>query len=154
VVTNKATYLYGTPRLGVQPQGSVSGKPHEAIFLDVPQAELLEKNTVSRDGTIVQKNTNLGDACKDIISGFSGICTGICEYLYSCTRVLLAPRECRKDSGNLKEAVWFDEPQVETTKGDAIKRNTSPGKIPSGGFKDPIPHGQTAGQDPKKDDLR
>lgn len=53
---------------------------------------------------------NLGKTAKDKISGFEGIITARCEYLYGITRVLLTGKcvEHKKP-----EEYWVDESQIE-----------------------------------------
>ena len=49
----------------------------------------------------------LGDRVRDNISGFSGIATGRCEYLYAGLSVMVTPEEMR--DGKPVEPQWFDE---------------------------------------------
>lgn len=54
---------------------------------------------------------NLGDKCKDMITGFSGICIGKTQWLYGCVRITIQPEELRE--GKPIDALTFDEPQVQ-----------------------------------------
>jgi hypothetical protein len=130
VVVVRHDYLYGVPRIGIQPPGSHEGKTHESLHMDLPQAELLEKNTVSRDGMIASRAVNLGDKCKDKISGFEGICTGMAVWLYSCTKVMLTPQKMETKTYKPAESNWFDEPQISLVKAKVIKEDSKT----TGGF--------------------
>lgn len=48
----------------------------------------------------------LGGTYQDRVTGFKGICTGICDYISGCSQALLNPR-VGKD-GAIKESCWFD----------------------------------------------
>jgi hypothetical protein len=52
----------------------------------------------------------LGDEAADTVTGFSGVVTAITKYLHGCRRIMLQPREL--DSGKLRDAYTFDEPQL------------------------------------------
>ena len=51
IVVVRHDYLYGVPRVGIQPQGSFEGKAHETIHVDILQAELVKKAAVNRKET-------------------------------------------------------------------------------------------------------
>lgn len=59
----------------------------------------------------------LGCQAKDKITGFEGIVTGRCEYLFGCAQWGITP--LAKD-GEVKATNWFDEGRVERT-GDGVK---------------------------------
>ncbi len=130
IVVVRHDYLYGVSRIGIQPEGSHEGKMHETLHVDLPQAELLEKKTVSRDGMIAKSKIRLGDKCRDIISGFEGICTGTAEWLYACTKVMLTPQKIEKKTYKPSDAEWFDEPQTRVVVTKVIKEDTKT----TGGF--------------------
>ncbi|MDD3412504.1 MAG: hypothetical protein PHY47_00725 [Lachnospiraceae bacterium] len=130
IVVVRHDYLYGVPRIGIQPQGSFEGKQHETIHLDLPQAELIKKNTVSRDGMIPVRRINLGDECKDEISGFKGICTGVAEWLYACSKIMIQPQKLDSKKYAPAEPFWFDEPQVKLVKVEKLE----PKQKNTGGF--------------------
>ena len=130
IVTVRHDYLYGISRIGIQPEGSHEGKPHESIHMDLPQAELLEKKVVSRDGMIANSKINLGDKCKDKISGFNGICTGKAEWLYACTKVCVTPQKIIAKTYKPAESDWFDEPQIDLVEERVIKEDSKT----TGGF--------------------
>ena len=113
VVCVRHDYLYGMANIGFRPEGSHQGKPHEMIHIDIAQAELVKSGVVSRDGLIPNKKVRLGDMCKDTISGFEGICTGIAEWLYSCSKVHVTPQKINEKTHKPVAGHWFDEPQVE-----------------------------------------
>jgi len=54
---------------------------------------------------------NLGKKAKDKITGFKGIMTAKCIYLYGCTQYCLNP-EVNKE-GKRQEPEWFDEGRIE-----------------------------------------
>ena len=48
----------------------------------------------------------LGCTYKDKITGFKGVCTGLCYYISGCNQALLAPK-VDKD-GKKSDGDWFD----------------------------------------------
>lgn len=120
IVVVRHDYLYGVARVGIQPEGSHEGKEHQTIHMDLPQAELIEKNVISKDGMIPDSTIKLGDMCEDSISGFKGIASGMAEWLYACTKVCVTPN--RVDDKEYKPAKphWFDEPQLKLITKEAI----------------------------------
>jgi hypothetical protein len=58
----------------------------------------------------------LGCKARDKVTGFEGIVTGKCDYLYGCAQWGLTP--AAKD-GEVKDSRWFDEGRVERV-GDGI----------------------------------
>lgn len=48
----------------------------------------------------VQEEIILGGTYKDVITGFTGVATGLCFYLTGCNQVLLASK--------ISEPKWFD----------------------------------------------
>lgn len=114
-------YLYGVSRIGIQPEGSCEGKPHETINADIFQAEVIKKKAVDRKGTTAKKVINLGSEAKCSITGFSGVCTGRAEWLYACTKVLIQPRRILEKTGLPVDSQWFDEGQIELVKQEKEK---------------------------------
>lgn len=57
----------------------------------------------------MEKAIELGVVAKDIISGFEGIVTGKCEYLYSSARYQLTSG-CAKDGKPVE--CWVDEGRI------------------------------------------
>lgn len=57
-------------------------------------------------------NANLGDLCRDTVSGFTGICVARTEWLNGCWRMTLQPKALDKD-GKPQEAQTFDDHQLE-----------------------------------------
>lgn len=133
IVIVRHDFLYGLPRIGIQPEGSFEGKAHEVIHMDMPQAELVETDVIDRHGMIPNSNMNLGDEIRDTISGFKGICSGKAEWLYSCTKVMITPKALDKKTGKPAESDWFDEPQTERVKKEVVKPKNN-----TGGFNDKI----------------
>lgn len=48
----------------------------------------------------------MGHTCKDKVSGFVGVCTGVVDYLTGCSQALLSPKADEKNS--VGESKWFD----------------------------------------------
>lgn len=69
----------------------------------------------------------LGQAVKDIITGFSGVVTGRVEYLTGCNQVLVAPKVGKE--GGWVDACWLDEQRVKVLnkKRVTLDNRTSPG---------------------------
>jgi hypothetical protein len=77
------------------------------------------------------KRVELGSEVKDKVTGFRGIAIGRSEFLNGCARIGVQAK-VGKD-GSVKDAVWFDEPQLEIIVEKKIKcglRNTG-GPAPS-----------------------
>lgn len=73
---------------------------------------------------------NLGDKCKDKITGFKGTCIGRTQWLHGCVRITIQPEALR--DGKPIEAHTFDEPQVELIKAAPAKvAALTGGPIPS-----------------------
>ena len=71
----------------------------------------------------------LGLLVKDKITGFEGILTSRTEYLTGCNRYAVQPRVLKE--GNLIDACWFDEDQIEVTGQGILPENVQskePGK--------------------------
>jgi hypothetical protein len=60
----------------------------------------------------------LGLKVKDIITGFSGVITGRCEYLTGCRQYSISSNKLH--SGDIKQ-VWFDEDRLNPVKGKSMK---------------------------------
>lgn len=56
--------------------------------------------------------------CRDKITGFTGICTGVVFYATGCNQALLVP-PVDKD-GKTQEAHWFDIQRVEVVQAEAV----------------------------------
>ena len=54
----------------------------------------------------------LGDRIKDRLTGFSGICSGITEFLYGCRKLHVQPETLGKD-GRIQDPEYIDEPRIE-----------------------------------------
>ena len=113
VVVVRHDYLYGVPRVGIQPSGSFEGKAHETIHIDILQAELEQKNVVDRKGAQKKDTIPLGSKCKCKVTGYEGICTGKAEWLYACTKVMIQSQKTNPKTLMPLDAVWFDEPGIE-----------------------------------------
>jgi hypothetical protein len=53
----------------------------------------------------------LGTTQRDRITGFTGVCTGVCTYLSGCNQALLAPPIA--PDGSARESAWFDLQRLE-----------------------------------------
>jgi len=59
----------------------------------------------------MDKYKNLGKTATDKVTGFTGVCTGIVQYMYGCEQVMITPRV---DLSNKRpEAEYFDEGRIE-----------------------------------------
>lgn len=61
----------------------------------------------------------LGEKVKSKVSGFEGVVTARCEYLYTPARVMLTAKS--KD-GKVPEDYWTDEADIEIVDNDNIER--------------------------------
>jgi len=61
----------------------------------------------------------LGQEVKDKITGFIGVVTGRCQFLTGCNRYDVRSRKLDKDGIPMKDQ-WFDEHQMEATKGKKV----------------------------------
>jgi hypothetical protein len=71
----------------------------------------------------------LGKEGRDKITGFKGIVTGMCQYLYGCTRYLLNPKVSK--DGKINEPEWFDDGRIEII-GRGITPKSVQSKKPGG----------------------
>lgn len=56
---------------------------------------------------------NFGKKAKDKVTGFKGIITGRCDYMYGCGQYLLMPVVDK--NGKKMDGEWFDEGRIEIT---------------------------------------
>ena len=63
------------------------------------------------------KTIRLGVKGRDKVTGYEGIITGYCEYLYGCTQYAINPGKGK--DGKLNDICWFDEGRIEVI-GDGI----------------------------------
>lgn len=75
----------------------------------------------------------LGKKATDKITGFKGVITGKCDYLYGCTQYGVTPPMNR--DGEIGGTEWFDEGRIEVIE-DAIKPATVRGRKPGGPNRD------------------
>ena len=54
-----------------------------------------------------------GCSVRDVITGFTGIVTGVVYYITGCNQALVQPRT--KDDGSFVESRWFDFDRLETS---------------------------------------
>jgi hypothetical protein len=79
------------------------------------------------------KKITLGATYTDIITGFTGVATGRCEYISGCDQALLTPRS---ENGKPADGAWFDVQRLEHASSvKVIKLDNS--KTP--GFDKPAP---------------
>lgn len=62
----------------------------------------------------------LGDKAKDKVSGYSGVVTGITEWMNGCRRFLLSP-QAHKKGETPKEGYWVDEQQAQLVKRGVVR---------------------------------
>lgn len=84
----------------------------------------LNLNTKTK-GKIVKKIT-LGVKVKEIVTGFTGVVTGHCEYLTGCDTYLVAPPLDKE--GKHRDGRWFDVNRLEITDSVAIQLPTEEDK--------------------------
>ena len=53
----------------------------------------------------------MGDEVKDSITGFTGVATGICDYITGCRQICVQPPV--KADGDFVGAKWFDDDRLE-----------------------------------------
>lgn len=82
----------------------------------------------------------LGDRVKDKISGFTGVVTGIANYITGCIQYRVEADKLDKDGACLK-IQWFDEVQVEFIKARVLKM-TPIEKRPAGPQNNPPMRGE------------
>lgn len=63
---------------------------------------------------------DLGDLCRDRVTGFEGIVVAITCWLNGCIRVTLQPRKL-KENGEHPETVTFDQHQVELVSAGVVE---------------------------------
>ena len=63
----------------------------------------------------------LGARAKDQITGFTGVVTGMCQYISGCNQVLLIPPV--KADGDLISGQWFDVQRVAVLEGERVVLN-------------------------------
>lgn len=69
----------------------------------------------------------LGDRVREMISGFEGVVTGLCQYLTGCEQALVNPGKIKED-GELVKNNWFDVDRLQLLEAGAIKiAVTAPG---------------------------
>jgi hypothetical protein len=65
----------------------------------------------------------LGHHYRDRISGFTGIATGVADYISGCAQVLIAPPV--NDKGEWREGHWFDVQRLEAIDGAPVVLDNS-----------------------------
>ena len=77
----------------------------------------------------------LGKKVRDKVTGFEGITTGYCTYLYGCNQHNIVPLVQDGKCGN---AEWFDEGRIEVI-GPGITKEEVAGEKPGGPQRDAPP---------------
>jgi len=54
---------------------------------------------------------NFGKKAKDKITGFEGVITALCHYMYGCSQYLLTPTI--DEAGKRRDGEWFDTGRIE-----------------------------------------
>jgi len=57
------------------------------------------------------EDKNFKKKAKDKVTGFVGIITGRCDYVYGCSQYLLIPKVDK--TGKMRDGQWFDESRIE-----------------------------------------
>lgn len=89
VAESKTTYLYGCPRVYIQPAFE-DGKNVDGITVDEPQIDVLASDYVRNIPPDALKHT-LGEIVYDPISKITSVITAQSVYLNGCVRVYLEP---------------------------------------------------------------
>lgn len=65
--------------------------------------------------------------CRDKVTGFTGVCTGVVFYATGCHQALLVPPVDKE--GKTQEAHWFDIQRVEVIQSNCVQldNGTTPG---------------------------
>jgi hypothetical protein len=63
-------------------------------------------------------NIEMGKTYKDKITGFTGICTGKCDYISGCSQALRQPK--KKEDGTGPDGCWFDFQRLDEMPGEKI----------------------------------
>lgn len=79
------------------------------------------------------KTIILGGTYRDVITGFTGVAIGHCEYLTGCNQTLITPKI--NADGAAKDSNWYDDQRLEICEDKIIKLDN--GKTP--GFADSPP---------------
>lgn len=64
-------------------------------------------------------NVQLGDKCRDTVTGFEGICVARTEWLNGCWRMTLQSDKLDKE-GKPQDGMTFDEPQLQVIKAAVV----------------------------------
>lgn len=67
----------------------------------------------------------LGQKCRDVVTGFEGLCMGKAQYLTGCNQVLLVPQRLSAEGKRL-DGEWLDEQRVAVVGGEILE-------LPGGG---------------------
>ena len=79
-------------------------------------------------------NVELGKTYRDIITGYSGICIGRCQYITGCDQALLVPPV--NPDGVKYDGTWFDVQRLKDTGAEKIELDN--GKISGSDIQAPI----------------
>lgn len=80
----------------------------------------------------------LGNKVRDVITGFEGIATGHCRYMYGCNQVLITPDRLGSD-GKTLNGEWFDDQRVEVIEERVIPVSATATAIAGGPQRDAPP---------------
>lgn len=86
---------------------------------------------------------NLGDLCKDVVSGFRGIAVSRHSYLQGCDRISIQPPV--GEDGNHPSAVAFDEGQIEVLEKQVVNPDPAPQAQRTGGAEKYSDQGKSSG---------
>lgn len=111
-VDNIATYMYGTPRVCIQPKSLKDSKVPDSFTVDTPQVKILKaKRLVEKDAA--PPRWEFGQKVRDPITGVEGVYFARAVFMNGCARVGLQPTKLDKD-GKPLQGIWFEEAQLET----------------------------------------
>lgn len=86
IVVCIAHYQYNQDRVGLKPRDLVNGVPGETLWFDTGLVEVVKSNAVPATPLDKSDPLEYGTKAKDKISGFSGVVTGIDEWINGCVR--------------------------------------------------------------------
>lgn len=108
-------YLFGVPRVSVQPPCAPDGKIPEAYDIDITSLKVITKAKVPAMARVENAgNAQLGDEVVDMLTKFKGTVTAECVHLNGCVQVSVqGPVKKDNDYGS---RITFDVARLEVVK--------------------------------------
>lgn len=117
IVTVITTWLYGTIRVGVQPElANDKGEPVEARNYDQGQVKLVKRGVHAPVVLAARIDTSdidvqLGDRVRDPVTGATGIAVCASDWLYGCRRFGVQPERV-DEKGDPPDPRYYDAGQL------------------------------------------